>query len=663
MNGLLLFAIVFFPMLAALAVFFIGEERERALTLSTVGFAAAELALAVCLIFSDGALDAQNVFSLGLHLTCGSFQTMMCALAAFSWLVASVMCVEYMEHYAHKRRFFAFWLLTEGAVMGVFLAADLMTAFIFLEIMSFTSWVLVIHTEKPDAIRAGETYIAVAVICGMVSLLGLVLLYREAGTLTISELSGTALTPGVLTAGILTAVGFAAKAGLFPMHIWLPTAHPAAPAPASAVLSGIITKTGVFGVLTLTARLFIGVAEWGVLLLALGCVTMVLGAGMALFSTDLKHAFACSSVSQIGFVAVGLSMLCLLGAEHNALAAAGTVLHILNHSLIKLVLFPASGIIYLTTHTFELDRLRGFGRGKPLLALIMGVPMLSLAGMPGLSGYVSKTLLHESILELYGELSAHASALAPWVKASEYLFLFAGGLTLAYMLKLFTAVFLDKPDAEPSPGARYMRPVSWIPLLLCSLAIPVLGLFPNSVMDSVAAFASPFLTSAAHHGAINYFSMANLSGGFVSLAIGLAVYFLFVRTVLIRDVHYVNLIPGWLSLENSVYRPLLRLLTSAGALLASAADAGIALLISLLSDAGAAVARGLDTAVNLCQSLMSRFLLHRQSRNYEWRTDDFFAKYGSAPVRSGAFLRTLAYGLAVTSVGALLFITYLIVAM
>src|SRR5699024_5013413 len=138
-------------------------------------------------------------------------------------------------------------------------------------------------------------------------------------------------------AGGLALAGFGAKAGMFPLHIWLPKAHPVAPAPASALLSGILTKSGVFGILLLSRYLFWAELSWSQVVLALGVVTMVLGAVLALFSIDLKRTLACSSMSQIGFILVGVAMQGFLGHE-NALAAWGTVLHMLNHSLIKLVL-------------------------------------------------------------------------------------------------------------------------------------------------------------------------------------------------------------------------------------------------------------------------------------------------------------------------------------
>lgn len=274
---------------------------------------------------------------------------------------------EYFAHHRHVSRFYLFLLWTLGATMGVFLSADLMTTFIFFEIMSFTSYVWVAQEENEPSLRAAGTYLAVAVLGGLVMLMGIFLLYHEFGTL---EIAGLAAAAGdcenkeiLYAAGVCMLVGFGAKAGAFPLHIWLPKAHPVAPAPASALLSGILTKTGIYGILILSCQLFAHEDEWGMLVLVLGVVTMALGAVLAVFSLDLKRTLACSSMSQIGFILVGIGMQGLLG-EENALAVHGTLLHMVNHSLIKLVLFMAAGLSILMCMKFGLECASGLWEEK-----------------------------------------------------------------------------------------------------------------------------------------------------------------------------------------------------------------------------------------------------------------------------------------------------------
>ena len=170
------------------------------------------------------------------------------------------------------------------------------------------------------------------------------------------------------------------------------------------------------------------------------------GALLAVFSVDLKRTLACSSMSQIGFILVGVGMMELLGTE-NALAVRGTILHMVNHSMIKLILFMAAGVIYMNLHALNLNEIQGFGRRKPLLKGIFLAGALSIGGIPGFSGYISKTLLHESIVEYAIELSAHGEP-SRWIHAVEWVFLITGGMTLAYMTKLFVAIFIEKHPFE-----------------------------------------------------------------------------------------------------------------------------------------------------------------------------------------------------------------------
>ena len=208
--------------------------------------------------------------------------------------------------------------------------------------------------------------------------MGLFLLYYQTGTLQISELYEACQGKNVYAAALCLLVGFGAKAGAFPLHIWLPKAHPVAPAPASALLSGILTKTGIFGILVISCQILFHDELWGTFILMIGVITMFLGALLAVFSIDFKRTLACSSVSQIGFILVGVGMQGLL-AEENALAVRGTFLHMVNHSVFKLVLFMTAGVIYMNVHKLNLNEIRGFGKKKPLLAGIYLMGALGIA--------------------------------------------------------------------------------------------------------------------------------------------------------------------------------------------------------------------------------------------------------------------------------------------
>ena len=569
---MMLLFLVFFPMAAAVCSYLIGRKdkklRDHAVQIfCLIEFAVAAAAMGLVVAGKELSAVIPGFCGFGLSFQLDGFRALYALVAGVMWLMTSLLSGDYFaHHYRNRNRYYFFFLLTQGATVGVFLSADLFTTFIFFEIMSFTSYTWVAHDETPGAMRAAETYLAVAIIGGMVMLMGLFLLWNAVGTLTISELYEAAKAcprkGTIWAASICILFGFGAKAGMFPLHIWLPKAHPVAPAPASALLSGILTKSGIFGVIVVSANIFRASTAWGNMLLVLGLITMLGGAVLAVFSINLKRTLACSSMSQIGFILTGIAMGCLLG-EENALAARGALLYMVNHSLFKLVLFMAAGVVYMNLHKLNLNDVRGFGRKKPILhfAFLMGA--VGLMGVPGFSGYVSKTLIHEGIVE-YAELLAEEGmgALALLYRGAEWIYLFSGGLTGAYMIKLYICLFWEKhPTQQIAYEAKkpYMGKLSALALLLSAAIVPALGLTPNLTMDKIADIAGGFLNAAAPAHAVHYFSLTNIKGACISLAIGLIVYLLFIRTKLMKKENgvreYIDLWPSWLDIEDRLYRP------------------------------------------------------------------------------------------------------------
>lgn len=489
-----------------------------------------------------------NICGQGLYLKLDGFRIIYCCIALFMWAVSLLFSKEYFAHYSHKARYYGFLILTMFATLGVFLSADFLTMFLFFEVMSFSSYVWVAQEETKEALEAGRTYLAVAVIGGMVLLMGLFLLQTSTGTLRMDELYAAVRkvwperSTQIYAAGFLMLFGFGAKAGMFPMHFWLPKAHPVAPAPASALLSGILTKCGVFGILVLTAEVFVHDFTWGSVILTLGVFGMVVGAVLAVFSVNLKRTLACSSVSQIGFILIGVGMQCFLGKE-NELAVRGTFLHMVNHSLIKLLLFNCAGVVYKNIHGLDFNEVRGFGRKKPFLmgCFLMGV--LGIGGIPLWNGYVSKTLLHESLVEYLAVLSE--AGMSTWLfKGIEWIFLISGGLTVAYMLKLFICLFIEKhptKQAEYDAKTNYMSPLSKTVIGFAALILPILGFFPGCTMDKMADQVMGFMRSGPMHHEVQYFTWSSLKGGLISICIGVLVYAFVIRKVFVKNGNYVDL--------------------------------------------------------------------------------------------------------------------------
>ena len=555
-------AIVTIPLAGAIAAWLISSRGERAGETAVAAVSCLTLLLSVLLfVFGEGDSQIPLLLGSGLHFQADGFRRVYALVTALMWAATSLFSLEYFkEEREHLSRYGMFVLLTLGATEGVMLSADLMTSFIFFEILSFTSFTWVIHEQNQEAIRAGYTYLFIAVIGGLVLLMGLLLLQNAAGTLRFDELTNAAAAADnksqVFAAAVCILFGFGAKAGMFPLHVWLPKAHPVAPSPGSALLSGVLTKVGIYGILMTSLTAMTGNRSYGLLILVLGLATMVLGAVLALFSVNLKRTLACSSMSQTGFILTGVAMNLLLtsyGSEEGAVTALpGLMLHMVNHSMIKLALFMIAGVVVMRIHELDLNRIRGYGRSKPLLKVSFALGALSISGVPLFGSYLSKTLLHEGIVEGIHE----CPDLAGMLQAAEWIFLISGGITFAYMLKLFLCIFVERNqdaalqtryDADSPYMNRLSAAVIAFSASLCFfLGQPFLSLRLAALMtgnEEILHFSA--------------FSLTNLKGAAISLSIGAAVYLLLVRHVLMKEGRCLDLWPKWADLENAVYRPLL----------------------------------------------------------------------------------------------------------
>lgn len=561
LQQMILLSLIFLPMVGGMIQSILFQEKEQARDLWNIAVTGVLFAMSLLLIGKNNVYTYTHICGNGISFANGGFRTVLAILTAGIWFVTTIFSKSYFAKANNKARYSLFLLLTEGATMGIFLANDFFTLFIFFEMMSFTSFVLVIQEQTEKAIEAAKTYLAVAVIGGLVTLMGLFLLYQKAGTLQMDLLQTFMIqqpkTAEYYIIGGLVFLGFAAKAGIVPLHIWLPKAYTEAPAPATTILSCILTKTGVVGAMAITANLFLHDYIWGYAMLCLGVVTMLWGGILAVFSVNLKRTLACSSMSQIGFLMVGIGMQALLG-EHNALAASGTILHFLNHSFLKLVLFTVAGMIYLHTKELNLNYIKGYGRNNLFLKVVFLMALLGIGGIPLGNGYISKTLLHESIVE-YIHLLQETGQSVFWIQCVEWAFLFAGGLTLAYMTKLFVAVFVEKGKNAPQDTTTKGEKIL---LGVCALILPVLGVFPQATQECLAEMSISFVSAHMPDHTIHYFAWVNLKGALISVVIGALVYGVFIRKCLMTknqngETVYLDCFPKWLDLEKMVYRPLL----------------------------------------------------------------------------------------------------------
>lgn len=631
----LMLVCILLPLAAAPVVYFLQRRNEQAGHLLTSAVCLVVLCAAAILLRDDRTmLYLPHVFLVGLSFSAVGFKSIFGLLCAYLFFMSSLANPAYFRGTARVPRYTTFLLLTLSGIMGVFYAGDLFTLYIFFEIMSLASWVWVAHTETPGAQRAADTYLAMAMIGGLTMLYGLFILYHRFGTLSLPELqilSHSLEDPSSLyLPALCLLIGFGIKAGMFPFHVWLPKAHPVAPAPASALLSGILTKSGIFGILLIVVCLLWGNAPFMLLVMALGVITMVLGAVLAIFSVDLKRTLACSSLSQIGFLLVGIAML-TMGAETD-LAAAGIMSHAVNHALTKLVLFVSAGVLYKNTHTLNLNELQGAGRKRLPLMLCFAIGGLSIAGVPGFGGYVSKTLLHESLVH---QMHFQTGFLLHVGKGAEVLFLCSGGLTLAYMGKLFYKIFIQKPV---HPHTIHIDKGSLTAIVPTAAALLLMGLFPHSTYGSMNAYTAHSLGSFPVE--VHYFAWVNLQGALISLTIGLAVYFLVVRLLLTdRKTGLYRHIRGPIDLEDHVYRPLLN---------------GVAFL-------GAFFGRVLYSLTSWTTAAIRWLLRLGNARRVIPGEDSQFGRYGQRDAQPNAIRQTLQFELLLFGIGVVVMLLYLLI--
>jgi hydrogenase-4 component B len=353
-----------------------------------------------------------------------------------------------------------------GAMLNLFLltmslvpcAGNVLTFLLMWEGMSLTSYFLVLtEADEPDTVLAGGWYLAMTHAGLALVLAAFLLLASGAASTAFGDLqaAGTALSPGARNAVFLLVVlGFGSKAGIIPLHVWLPRAHPAAPSHVSALMSGVMIKLGVYGLLRVGLDLLGGgPAWWGALLIGLGALSAVIGVLYALMENDLKRLLAYSSVENIGLVFIGLGAgflflsLGVTGAALLALAAA--LYHALNHAAFKGLLFLGAGSVLHATGTRDMNRLGGLIRGLPWTAACFLIGSLAIAGLPPLNGFVSEWLLFQSLLPGIG---SPLPLVAPLMTLAVGVLALTGGLAAAGFVKAFGITFLAIPR---SPAALH----------------------------------------------------------------------------------------------------------------------------------------------------------------------------------------------------------------
>jgi hydrogenase-4 component B len=376
------------------------------------------------------------------------------------------------------------------AAMAMVLLSD--DAYVFMvswELMALASFFLVTTNHRlPGIQRAGYLYLLVAHIGAIAILLAFGVLQANTGDYTFHNMRAQHLSPLWASAAFLLALfGFGAKAGLLPLHVWLPEAHPAAPSPVSALMSGVMLKTAMYGLLRVSFDLIaVPLWWWGVVALALGLATALFGAVFAAAQVDMKRLLAYSSIENMGLLAMGMGLAIVFRAYHMdalaALALSAMLLHALNHALFKSLLFLGTGAVLHATQERNLGKLGGLLRYMPWVAWTMLAGVIASAGLPPSNGFVSEWLLLQSFLFTGALPNPYLRMLVP---------LFAAGVVLVaalagyVMVKFFGVIFLGRPREERLAQAHDAGGLERLGLLWLTAGCVLIGIFPVPVLDLI----------------------------------------------------------------------------------------------------------------------------------------------------------------------------------
>ncbi|HEY6002684.1 MAG TPA: proton-conducting transporter membrane subunit, partial [Anaeromyxobacter sp.] len=382
-----------------------------------------------------------------------------------------------------------FYGLAVGGMALLVAASNAIAFLVGWEVMALSNFFLVLtEHDRREAQGAAFLYLASTHVGTLALFAVFALLRQAAGSFDFAAMEGLRGS-GVLGARVfaLALLGFGLKAGLMPFHFWLPPAHAAAPSHVSALMSGIVVKTGIYGLLRVTGLFDAPPVSWGVVLLALGGISAVLGVAFALAQHDLKRLLAYHTVENVGIIALGAG-LALLGRASGShalvlLGFAGAGLHVVNHALFKSLLFLGAGTIHHSTGTREMDLLGGLAKRLPATTLFFAVGAAAISGLPPLNGFVSEWLVYLGFLDALrrpsGDLLAFAALGAPVLAL-------VGGLAAACFAKVVGVVFLGTARSAHAEKAHEAPAAMLGPMAALALACAAIGLVPAAVLPALA---------------------------------------------------------------------------------------------------------------------------------------------------------------------------------
>lgn len=395
-------------------------------------------------------------------------------LVSILWIFTSFYSMEYMKHEGKENRFFAFFLVTLGVTLGISFSGNLVTLYLFYEVLTLATFPLVIHSGSREALKSGRKYLIYSFVGATFVLLGMIFLFAVTkgldfypkGIIRDFKLNKTLIS----TSYIVMFLGFGVKAALVPFHSWLPKAM-VAPTPVSSLLHAVaVVKSGVFALIRITYYVFGGeivkLIYGRKYLLLFVTISILMGSFLALHQSNLKKRLAYSTISQLGYILLGILIL-------NGNSLVGGLLHLINHAVIKITLFFCVGTIMYTRGKTDIDEIKGIGKEMPYTMWCFTISSISLIGIPPTNGFVSKWYLAQGGL-LEGKVIFPA------------ILLISALLTAMYLLPIITVAFFKKDEQHKNVEKIEIKEAPknmLVPIILITCITIVLGLYPNPVLN------------------------------------------------------------------------------------------------------------------------------------------------------------------------------------
>ena len=490
-QSVMILVSIFFPIIWGMGILIKPEFKKRGNLIAMTGAGLLVTAALSLMVMFNGDMQLE-LFSLGknmnIYFQVDNLGRMFAVVVTIVWVLAGFYAFEYMKHEQEEKRYFGFYLIVFGVLQALCFSGSMLTYYLFYEMMTLLSVPLILHAKTKEAIIGGLKYLFYSLFGAYMVLFGIYFLNKYATTLNFSaggvlDVSALADNKGILlVVAFAMILGFSIKAGMFPLHAWLPTAHPVAPAPASAVMSGIIVKMGVLGMIRVVFYMFGADFLRGTWVqkawLVLALITVFLGSMMAYREKMFKKRLAYSTVSQASYILFGLALL-------EPQAFTGSLLHVVFHAMIKSALFMCAGVVIYKTGKTSVKDLRGIGKEMPVTIWCYTFASLALIGIPPASGFISKWYL------AMGSLKSGISTFS-WL--GPVILLISALLTAGYLLPVTIQGFLPGADYEYD-ALKKKEPVKMmvVPLVILAALAIMLGVLPNPLVSYISDIVSTVL--------------------------------------------------------------------------------------------------------------------------------------------------------------------------